>query len=155
MVVCVPSVEQQTSRSNMKYLTVSVAVVLTRAIVTAAHGGVTSWTVGSTTYPGWQPYLSRTFLSSIPTYSTPHSCHLPSAVGQDTVGRPYSSYDPILNAVSPTMHCNNDGNNGPIPESITLAAGSDLTAHWYASHFSRLRDNRVDWIIIRTQWTHA
>ncbi|KAI0076808.1 hypothetical protein K474DRAFT_1691167 [Panus rudis PR-1116 ss-1] len=100
----------------MKYTAAVAAVLLSKAISIAAHGGVTSWSVGSTTYPGWQPYLSP--------------------AGQDTAGRPYSSYNPILDPVDPTMHCNNDGNNGPIPESITIAAGSDITAYW-------------------TQWTHA
>ncbi|TCD66524.1 hypothetical protein EIP91_001300 [Steccherinum ochraceum] len=100
----------------MKFTALTTAVVLAKVIGTAAHGGVTSWTVGGKTYPGWQPYLSPS--------------------GQDTAGRPYSSYDPILDAESATIHCNNDGNNGPIPESITVPAGSDVTGHW-------------------TQWTHA
>lgn len=52
------------------------------------------------------------------------------AAGQATPGRPYATYDPILDAVDATMHCNNDGNNGPIPQSITLDAGTDITAHW-------------------------
>ncbi|KAL4250064.1 Endo-beta-1,4-glucanase D [Abortiporus biennis] len=101
---------------SMKSIVISAAFILAKVASVIAHGGVTSWSVGSTTYQGWQPYLS--------------------AAGQDTAGRPYSSYNPILDAVDPTIHCNNDGSNGPIPESITIAAGSDITAHW-------------------TQWTHA
>lgn len=48
-----------------------------------AHGGVTSMSIGSTTYQGWQPYLP--------------------AAGQVTAERPYSSYNPILNPTDPTM----------------------------------------------------
>ncbi|KAH8099847.1 cellulose-growth-specific protein [Cristinia sonorae] len=94
----------------MKLTAISALVVLSKVISIAAHGGVTSWTVGGTTYPGWQPYMAP--------------------AGQKTAGRPYSSYDPILNPVAASLHCNNDGNNGPIPQSITIAAGSSITAHW-------------------------
>ncbi|KAK7686520.1 hypothetical protein QCA50_010118 [Cerrena zonata] len=95
----------------MKLTAAALTVILAQATSIVAHGGVTSWTAESTTYQGWQPYLSAT--------------------GQDTVGRPYPSYDPILDAVDPTIHCNNNGANGPIPESITIAAGQPITAHWY------------------------
>ncbi|KAJ3488323.1 hypothetical protein NLI96_g2910 [Meripilus lineatus] len=94
----------------MKKIAASVAIALSQIAIVSAHGGVTSWTVGSTTYPGWQPYNS--------------------AAGQVTPGRPYSSYNPILNAVDPTIHCNNDGSNSPTPQSITLSAGTAITAHW-------------------------
>ena len=114
----------------MKFTATQAAVVLSQVAAIAAHGGVTSWTVGSTTYPGWQPYLTR---KSPPIPQSPRVVVADlciAAAGQDTAGRPYSSYNPILDAVDPTMHCNNDGNNGPIPESITVAAGSPITAHW-------------------------
>lgn len=38
----------------------------------SAHGGVTSYTIDGTTYPGWQPYNSPN--------------------GQKSIGRPYSEY---------------------------------------------------------------
>ncbi|CAE6433770.1 unnamed protein product [Rhizoctonia solani] len=81
-----------------------------------AHGGVTSIAIGGTTYQGWQPFLG------------------PST--QVTAGRPYSSYDPILNPVAATMHCNNDGSAGPNQKTLTIAAGKTITS-------------------IYSQWTHA
>jgi len=100
----------------MKLTLATAAAILSYASSAAAHGGVTSWSVGSTTYQGWQPFLAPT--------------------GQSTVGRPYSSYDPILNPTAATIHCNNDGSTGPAPKSISIAAGQELTAYW-------------------PQWTHA
>ncbi|KAG9018954.1 hypothetical protein FRB90_007945 [Tulasnella sp. 427] len=76
-----------------------------------AHGGVTSWSVGSTTYAGWQPYL-------------------PAAQQSPTAGRPYSSYDPITNPTGATLHCNDDGTAGPNPQSITLAPGDTIVGHY-------------------------
>jgi cellulase len=40
----------------------------------AAHGGVTSYKIAGTTYPGWSPYNGNS---------------------QTSIERPYSSYDPI------------------------------------------------------------
>ncbi|KAF9037623.1 cellulose-growth-specific protein [Panaeolus papilionaceus] len=82
----------------------------------AAHGGVTSYVIGGTTYPGWQPYNS--------------------ASGQKSIGRPYSSYDPILSATSSSISCNNNGQASGGQLSATVAAGSQITAKW-------------------SQWTHA
>jgi len=100
----------------MKLTLATAAAILSYVSSTAAHGGVTSWSVGSTKYEGWQPYLSPS--------------------GQSTVGRPYSSYDPILNPTAGNIHCNNNGDTGPAPKSITIAAGQEITAYW-------------------PQWTHA
>ncbi|KAG9020649.1 hypothetical protein FS837_007992, partial [Tulasnella sp. UAMH 9824] len=72
-----------------------------------AHGGVTSWSIGSTTYPGWQPYL-------------------PASQQSVTAGRPYTSYDPILNPTASTIHCNDDGNAGPNPTSININPGDTI-----------------------------
>ncbi|KAG8905186.1 GMP synthase (glutamine-hydrolyzing) [Tulasnella sp. 403] len=85
-------------------------------VAVSAHGGVTSYSIGSTTYQGWQPYLP--------------------AAGQVTAGRPYSSYDPILNPTAATLHCNDNGLAGPSPQSITIAPGETLVGYW-------------------PQWTHA
>ncbi|CAE6491286.1 unnamed protein product [Rhizoctonia solani] len=81
-----------------------------------AHGGVTSIAIGGTTYQGWQPYLAAT--------------------NQVTAGRPYSSYDPILDPIASTMHCNDDGTAGPNQQTLTIAAGQTITS-------------------IYAQWTHA
>jgi len=82
----------------------------------AAHGGVISYIIGGTTYPGWQPYNSPT--------------------GQSTIGRPYSSYDPILTVSASTFACNDNGQAGAGQKSATVTAGSSITAKW-------------------SQWTHA
>lgn len=81
-----------------------------------AHGGVTSYIIGGTTYPGWQPYNSPT--------------------GQASIGRPYSSYDPIMTTSASTFACNNNGQAGSGQKSATVAAGSSITAKY-------------------NQWTHA
>ncbi|CAE7189188.1 unnamed protein product [Rhizoctonia solani] len=80
------------------------------------HGGVTSIAIGGTTYQGWQPFIS--------------------AANQVTAGRPYSSYDPILDPVGPTLHCNDAGTAGPNQQTLTIAAGQTITS-------------------IYAQWTHA
>ncbi|KAF8055563.1 cellulose-growth-specific protein [Lyophyllum atratum] len=87
-------------------------VVLASFLVSqaAAHGGVSSYVIGGTTYPGWSPYNSPT--------------------GQTSVERPYSSYDPILSPTASTMSCNNNGQAGPLQLSATVAAGTAITAKW-------------------------
>ncbi len=42
----------------MKVAIASALATVSQIALVAAHGGVTSLTVGSTTYPGWQPYNS-------------------------------------------------------------------------------------------------
>ena len=42
----------------MKVIIASALATFSQIVLVAAHGGVTSWTVGGTTYPGWQPYNS-------------------------------------------------------------------------------------------------
>ncbi|KAF8150179.1 cellulose-growth-specific protein [Crassisporium funariophilum] len=76
-----------------------------------AHGGVTTYIIG-----GWQPYNSPT--------------------GQSTIGRPYSSYDPILSVSASTFSCNNNGQAASGQLTATVAAGTAITAKW-------------------SQWTHA
>jgi len=72
--------------------------------------------VGSTTYTGWSPYIP--------------------AAGQVSAERPYSSYNPSLDPVDPTMSCNDDGTSSAGQQSITIAAGDTIVAYW-------------------AQWTHA
>lgn len=45
----------------MKVIFASAALALSQIALVSAHGGVTSWTVGSTTYPGWKAYNSGAF----------------------------------------------------------------------------------------------
>ncbi|KAG8741174.1 hypothetical protein FRC10_003219 [Ceratobasidium sp. 414] len=99
----------------VKYAIAAAALFSSVAHV-AAHGGVTSFGIAGKNYTGWQPYLSAT--------------------GQVTAGRPYSSYDPILNPVATTMHCNDDGTQGPSQQTLTIAAGQTITSYY-------------------PQWTHA
>ncbi|KAF5326685.1 hypothetical protein D9619_003963 [Psilocybe cf. subviscida] len=75
-----------------------------------AHGGVTSYVIGGTTYPGWQPYNSPT--------------------GQTSIERPYSSYDPILSVSASTLSCNNNGQASGAQLSATVPAGTSITAKW-------------------------
>ncbi|KAJ3545785.1 hypothetical protein NMY22_g2296 [Coprinellus aureogranulatus] len=76
----------------------------------AAHGGVTSYVIDGTTYPGWQPYNS--------------------ASGQKSIERPYSSYDPILSTSAGTFACNNGGQASGGQLSANVRAGSVVTAKW-------------------------
>ncbi|KAF9533993.1 cellulose-growth-specific protein [Crepidotus variabilis] len=76
----------------------------------AAHGGVTSYVIGGTTYAGWQPYNS--------------------ASGQSSIERPYSTYDPILSVSSGSLSCNDNGQASGSQLSATVAAGSTITAKW-------------------------
>ncbi|KAF8602543.1 hypothetical protein BDV93DRAFT_494528 [Ceratobasidium sp. AG-I] len=100
----------------MVKIAAAVSTLLSSVAYVSAHGGVTSFVIGGTTYQGWQPFLSAT--------------------GQVTAGRPYTSYNPILDPVDATLHCNNNGGNGPSPQTLTIAAGQTITS-------------------VYPQWTHA
>jgi len=76
----------------------------------AAHGGVTSYVIGGTTYTGWSPYNSAT--------------------GQSSIERPYSSYNPILSVSDSTLSCNDNGQASGGQLSATVAAGTSITAKW-------------------------
>ncbi|KAL0951995.1 hypothetical protein HGRIS_008649 [Hohenbuehelia grisea] len=76
----------------------------------AAHGGVTSYTIGGTTFAGWQPY------------NDPSS--------QSSIERPYSSYDPILSPTDAKISCNNNGQASAKQLTTSVAAGTAITAHW-------------------------
>ncbi|KAK6340604.1 hypothetical protein TWF696_008929 [Orbilia brochopaga] len=91
----------------MKYL----AAVALLASTVSAHGGVSSYQSGSTTWPGWSPYNSPS--------------------GQSSIERQYSSYDPLLIADLSKINiiCNNAGATGT-GKTATIAAGSQLTAYW-------------------------
>ncbi|KDR68577.1 hypothetical protein GALMADRAFT_146231 [Galerina marginata CBS 339.88] len=91
---------------------ISTVAVLSSFLVSqvAAHGGVTSYVIGGTTYAGWQPYNTPT--------------------GQTSIERPYSSYDPILSVSAATFSCNNNGQSSGAQLSATVAAGTSITAKW-------------------------
>ncbi|KAJ7654619.1 glycosyl hydrolase family 61-domain-containing protein [Mycena polygramma] len=76
-----------------------------------AHGGVLSYNIGGTVYQGWSPYNTPT--------------------GQTTIQRPWSTYNPILDATDPTIACNDDGTSGALQLTANNAkAGSPITAYW-------------------------
>ncbi|KAG8857647.1 hypothetical protein FRB96_005665 [Tulasnella sp. 330] len=79
-------------------------------VTTAAHGGVIGLGIGSVNYTGWQPF------------NTP--------VGQISAERPYSSFNPITNAVDPTLHCNDDGTSSAGQVDISIAPGQGLIGYY-------------------------
>jgi len=93
-------------------LSFATLAVLAGAAVTqvAAHGGVLSYSWTKTWYSGWAPYDSPT--------------------GQTTIQRPWSSYNPITDATSTTIACNDDGTSGALQLTATVAAGTPITAFW-------------------------
>ncbi|KII86197.1 glycoside hydrolase family 61 protein [Plicaturopsis crispa FD-325 SS-3] len=91
---------------------IAFAAVLALASATQvfAHGGVLSYGIGGTIYQGWAPYNS--------------------AVGQSTIQRPWSSYNPITDATDAQLACNDDGTAGAGQQTATVAAGDAITAYW-------------------------
>ncbi|KAF7371156.1 Auxilliary Activities Family 9 / Carbohydrate-Binding Module Family 1 protein [Mycena sanguinolenta] len=76
-----------------------------------AHGGVLSYNIGGTIYQGWSPYNTPT--------------------GQTTIQRPWSTYNPILDATDPTIACNDDGTSGALQLTASaIPAGTPITAYW-------------------------
>lgn len=75
-----------------------------------AHGGVLAYSNGGNWYQGWAPYNSP--------------------VGQTTIQRPWSTYNPIQDATDPTIACNDDGTSGALQLTATVKAGSAITAYW-------------------------
>ncbi|KAF8576370.1 carbohydrate-binding module family 1 protein [Ramaria rubella] len=76
----------------------------------AAHGGVLAYSNAGNWYNGWAPY------------DTP--------VGQTSIERPWSTYNPITDATDPQLSCNDDGSSGALQLTATVAAGSAITAYW-------------------------
>jgi len=75
-----------------------------------AHGGVLSYNIGGTIYQGWSPYNTPT--------------------GQTSIERPWSTYNPILDATDPTIACNDDGTSGALQLTATVKAGTPIIAYW-------------------------
>lgn len=76
----------------------------------AAHGGVLSYAIAGEWYWGWAPYDSP--------------------VGQTSIERPWSSYNPITDPTDPTLACNDDGTSGALQLTATIEAGTAITAYW-------------------------
>ncbi|KAH0602883.1 uncharacterized protein H6S33_008533 [Morchella sextelata] len=74
-----------------------------------AHGGVTTYVIDGTSYPGWSPYNPAT--------------------GQSTIQRQYSSYDPLYSPTDAFLKCNTPG-TGPAALVATVAAGGTVVAKW-------------------------
>ncbi|KLO17697.1 cellulose-growth-specific protein [Schizopora paradoxa] len=91
-------------------LTALTVLATTAVTQVAAHGGVLSYSWTNSWYWGWQPYDSPT--------------------GQTTIQRPWSSYNPITDATSTTLACNDDGTSGALQLTGTVAAGTPITAFW-------------------------
>ncbi|KAI0638640.1 cellulose-growth-specific protein [Trametes polyzona] len=75
-----------------------------------AHGGVLAYSNAGNWYQGWAPYNSP--------------------VGQTTIQRPWSSYNPITDATDAQIACNDDGSSGALQLTATVEAGSAITAYW-------------------------
>jgi len=97
-------------KSSAMIFTALAALAALAVSQVSAHGGVTSYKFGSTTYAGWQPYNTPT--------------------GQTSIERPYSSYNPITSVTDPTFSCNNNGAAGAMQLSATVPAGTVVTAYW-------------------------
>ncbi|TRM70326.1 glycoside hydrolase family 61 protein [Schizophyllum amplum] len=76
----------------------------------AAHGGVNRYIIDGELYQGWSPYNV--------------------ASGQTSIERPYSSYNPIMDAADATIHCNDAGSASGAQLTATVAAGAEITAQW-------------------------
>ncbi|KAI0355467.1 cellulose-growth-specific protein [Trametes cingulata] len=75
-----------------------------------AHGGVLAYSNAGNWYQGWAPYNSP--------------------VGQTTIQRPWSTYNPITDATDAQIACNDDGSSGALQLTATVEAGSAITAYW-------------------------
>ncbi|QRV94464.1 glycoside hydrolase family 61 protein [Ceratobasidium sp. AG-Ba] len=118
----------------MSKLPIIVAALVCIASRVTAHGGVTTIGIAGKNYTGWLLFYlfpglqTNIVLRRWQPYNSP--------TGQVTAERPYSSFNPILDPVDPTMHCNDDGTAGPSQQTLTIAAGQTITSFY-------------------TQWTHA
>ncbi|KAL4268940.1 Lytic polysaccharide monooxygenase AA9 [Pleurotus pulmonarius] len=92
---------------SLKFLIILAAAVTQ----VACHGGVLSYTIGGTTYPGFLAYNPPT--------------------GQKSIQREWDTYNPITDPVDPNIACNVDGSSlGSGQLSATVAAGSQIKATW-------------------------
>lgn len=75
-----------------------------------AHGGVLWYSNAGQWYQGWAPYNSP--------------------VGQTSIQRPWSTYNPITDATDAQLACNDDGTSGALQLTANVVAGSAITAYW-------------------------
>lgn len=89
----------------------SVAAAASLVAAVSAHGGVGTYTIGSTVYQGWQPYNS--------------------ASGQKSIQRQYSTFNPLMipDLQTVPIRCNNNGVLGT-GLSASVAAGDKIKTHW-------------------------
>ncbi|KIK62737.1 carbohydrate-binding module family 1 protein [Collybiopsis luxurians FD-317 M1] len=100
------------SRATGKMLTTLLSLALLALPTVIAHGGVLWIQIDGTWYDGWQPY------------DTP--------VGQSSIIRPWSTYNPITDATDPTLSCNDDGTSSALQLTAPINAGEKITAYWNA-----------------------
>jgi cellulase len=97
--------------SHSMFVTLSTLAALCALPQALAHGGVLSYNIGGKIYNGWQPYNSPS--------------------GQTSIQRPWSTYDPITDAKSSNIACNDDGSSGALQLTASaIPAGSSITAYW-------------------------
>ncbi|TVY52041.1 Cellulose-growth-specific protein [Lachnellula cervina] len=92
----------------MKLLSPSSLIPALLAATASAHGGVLTYNIAGTTYPGFVPYNSAT--------------------GQSSIQREWDSYNPIQDPTLSTLACNTAGTAGAL--TATVAAGSTVIAYW-------------------------
>jgi len=85
-------------------------IALASVACVAAHGGVLSYKIGSTTYNGFVPYNTPT--------------------GQTSIQRQWATYNPITSVSDPDLACNNPGTVVNPQLSASVAAGTSVTAYW-------------------------
>lgn len=95
---------------SVSSLAVFATVTLSQLAKVAAHGGVLAYSNAGNWYQGWAPY------------NTP--------VGQTTIERPWSTYNPITDATDAQLGCNDNGTAGALQLTATVEAGSSITAYW-------------------------
>ncbi|KAF7296429.1 hypothetical protein HMN09_01113300 [Mycena chlorophos] len=101
----------QASTSSVESLMLALLSLVALIPRVLAHGGVLSYDIGGTFYEGWSPYNTPT--------------------GQTTIQRPWSTYNPILNATDPTIACNDDGTAGALQlTAAAVPAGTAIKANW-------------------------
>ena len=84
-----------------------ISALLPFAPLAAAHGAVTSYSIGSRTYPGYDGYNK--------------------AASTGTIQRQWSTYDPVMKVTDSMVLCNG-GTSAPANASIK--AGQNITAIW-------------------------
>lgn len=104
----------------------------------AAHGAVTSYVIGGTTYPGFACLSSLLKLEA--NMKVRYEGYSP-ASSPPTIERQWPSYDPILSITDSGMRCNG-GTSAAL--NASLAAGTTVTAKWTQWSFASSRRKNLD-----------